>query len=158
MPDHPSGDKRFKLLDASMKKHQFKADALLEVLHTAQELFGYLQEDLLMYIARQLKLPPSRVYGVATFYHFFSFTPKGAHSCNICMGTACYVKGAANVQNALEQQLDIKAGETRADGQASLSIARCLGACGLAPAVVFDGAVVGKVTPEAAVEHVKGWL
>ena len=158
MPNHPSGDKRFKLLDASMKKHQFQADALLEVLHTAQELFGFLQDDLLMYIARQLKLPPSRVYGVATFYHFFSFTPKGVHSCNVCMGTACYVKGAANIQIALEQQLAVKTGQTRADGQASLSIARCLGACGLAPAVVFDGNVVGKLTPDVALDHVKGWL
>ena len=73
-----TSDKRFKLLDAAMKKHQFQADALLEVLHTAQELFGCLQGDLLIYITRQLKLPPSRVYGVATFYHFFTFTPKGA--------------------------------------------------------------------------------
>ena len=159
MPEsHPSGDKRFKLLDAAMKKHQYEADALLEVLHTAQELFGYLQPDLLIYISRQLKLPPSRVYGVATFYHFFTFTPKGTHSCNVCMGTACYVKGAANVQIALEKELAIKAGQTRADGQASLSIARCLGACGLAPAVVFDGNVVGKLTPETALAHVEGWL
>ena len=159
MPEsHPSGDKRFKLLDAAMKKHQYEADALLEVLHTAQELFGYLQPDLLIYISRQLKLPPSRVYGVATFYHFFTFTPKGTHSCNVCMGTACYVKGAANVQIALEKELAIKAGQTRAGGQASLSIARCLGACGLAPAVVFDGNVVGKLTPETALAHVEGWL
>jgi bidirectional [NiFe] hydrogenase diaphorase subunit len=155
---HASGDKRFKLLDAAMKKHQFQADALLEVLHTAQELFGFLQADLLMYIARHLKLPPSRVYGVATFYHFFTFTPKGEHSCNVCLGTACYVKGAAGVQTALEKELGIKAGQTRADGQASVAIARCLGACGLAPAVVFDGAVVGNLTPETAVDHVKGWV
>jgi bidirectional [NiFe] hydrogenase diaphorase subunit len=155
---HPSGDKRFKLLDAAMKKHQFQADALLEVLHTAQELFGHLQADLLTYIARQLKLPPSRVYGVATFYHFFSFTPKGAHSCNVCLGTACYVKGAAGVQRALETELGVQAGHTRADGQASVAIARCLGACGLAPAVVFDGVVVGNLTAETAVQHVKGWL
>ncbi|HZZ82826.1 MAG TPA: bidirectional hydrogenase complex protein HoxE [Gemmataceae bacterium] len=155
---HPSGDKRFKLLDAAMKRHQFQADALLEVLHTAQELFGYLQPDLLIYIARNLKLPPSRVYGVATFYHFFTFTPLGEHSCNVCLGTACYVKGAALVQTALEQALGVKAGQTRADGKASVSIARCLGACGLAPAVVFDGAVAGNVTPESAVEHVKGWV
>jgi bidirectional [NiFe] hydrogenase diaphorase subunit len=155
---HASGDKRFKLLDAAMKKHQFQANALLEVLHTAQELFGFLQADLLMYIARHLKLPPSRVYGVATFYHFFTFTPKGKHSCNVCLGTACYVKGAASVQTALEKELGIKAGQTRADGLASVAIARCLGACGLAPAVVFDGAVVGKVTPETAMDHVKGWV
>jgi bidirectional [NiFe] hydrogenase diaphorase subunit len=155
---HPSGDKRFKLLDAAMKKHQFQAHALLEVLHTAQELFGFLQDDLLIYIARRLKLPPSRVYGVATFYHFFSFTAKGKHSCNICLGTACYVKGAAAVQNALEQELGVKAGHTRTDGKASVAVARCLGACGLAPAVVFDGAVAGNLTPQSAVAHVKGWL
>ena len=156
--EHPSGDKRFKFLDAAMKRHQFRADALLEVLHTAQELFGYLQDDLLLYIARQLKLPPSRVYGVATFYHFFTFTPRGAHSCNICMGTACYVKGAGAVQAALEQALDVKAGQTRPDGKASVNVARCLGACGLAPVVVFDGAVVGKVTPEMAAAQVKEWV
>jgi bidirectional [NiFe] hydrogenase diaphorase subunit len=155
---HPSGDKRFKLLDAAMKKHQFQPDALLEVLHTAQELFGFLQEDLLIYIARQLKLPPSRVYGVATFYHFFTFTPKGVHNCNVCLGTACYVKGAAAVQSALEHELGVKAGQTRRDNQASVAIARCLGACGLAPVVVFDGAVVGKLTAESAILRVKGWL
>jgi len=159
VPDsHPSGDKRFKLLDVAMKKHHFQADALLEILHTAQQLFGFLKEDLLMYIARQLKLPPSRVYGVATFYHFFTFTPKGVHSCNVCLGTACYVKGAAGVQSALEKELAVKAGHTRADGQVSISIARCLGTCGLAPLVVFDGEVVGRLTPETAVQHVKGWL
>ena len=82
------------MLDASMKRQRFQPDALIEVLHTAQELFGYLQDDILLYVAHGLKLPPSRVYGVATFYHFFTFTPKGAHTCVVCMGTACYVKGA----------------------------------------------------------------
>ena len=141
-----------------MKKHQFQADALLEVLHTAQELFGYLQADLLIYIARSLKLPPSKVYGVATFYHFFTFTPLGEHNCNVCLGTACYVKGAALVQSALEQKLGIKAGQTRTDGKASLAIARCLGTCGLAPLAVFDGHALGKLTPESAVEQVKDWV
>src|SRR4051794_30997394 len=130
-----------------MKKHQFQADALLEVLHTAQELFGFLQADLLIYIARHLKLPPSRVYGVATFYHFFTFTPQGKHNCNVCLGTACYVKGAAAVQQALEKALGVAAGHTRTDGAASVALARCLGACGLAPVVVFDGAVAGNLTP-----------
>lgn len=155
---HPSGDKRFKLLDAAMKKHQFRADALLEVLHTAQELFGHLDLDLLYYIAHHLKQPPSRVYGVATFYHFFTFTPKGEHSCVVCLGTACYVKGAGAVQAELERDLGVKSGQTRADGKASLATARCLGACGLAPAVVFDGQVAGNVTADRARELVKGWL
>lgn len=157
-PAHPSGDKRFKLLDAAMKRHQFQADALLEVLHTAQELFGYLQDDLLYYIAHHLKQPLSRVYGVATFYHFFTFTPKGKHSCVVCLGTACYVKGAGAVQAALEKELEVRSGETRADGKASLQTARCLGACGLAPAVVFDGSVAGNVNAERARSLVKGWI
>ena len=155
---HPTSDERFKLLDAAMKNHQFRADALLEVLHTAQELFGYMQPDLLGYIYRQLKLPPSRVYGVATFYHFFTFKPSGVHNCNLCMGTACYVKGAAVVRQALEEALEIKVGQTRADGRASLSIVRCIGTCGLAPLAVFDGTVAGSLTPEAVVERLKGWL
>src|SRR5580700_6429135 len=91
---HPSGDKRFKLLDGTMKKLLYQQDALIEVLHAAQGLFGYLEDDVLLYVARALKLPPSRVYGVATFYHFFSLKPQGAHTCVVCLGTACYVKGA----------------------------------------------------------------
>jgi bidirectional [NiFe] hydrogenase diaphorase subunit len=158
MPDHPSGDNRFKMLDVAMRRHQFKADALLEVLHTAQEIFGYLQDDLLLYIARGLKQPPSRVYGVATFYHFFTFTLKGAHTCVVCLGTACYVKGAGSVASALEKTLAIPSGQTRADGKATLQTARCFGACGLAPAVIFDGQVAGNVTAENAVARVKGWL
>lgn len=141
-----------------MKRHRHQPDALIEVLHTAQELFGHLDNDLLLYIAHSLKLPLSRVYGVATFYHFFTFTPKGAHTCVVCLGTACYVKGAANVVAALEQQAHMHAGETTSDGKLSLLTARCLGACGLAPAVVFDGEVAGNQTPEAAWQRVKGWL
>ena len=91
--EHASGDKRFKILEAHMKKHQFKQDALIEVLHKAQELFGYLEDDLLLFVAYKLKLPASRVYGVATFYHFFTLKPQGRHTCVVCMGTACYVKG-----------------------------------------------------------------
>ncbi|MBP1778045.1 MAG: hoxE, partial [candidate division NC10 bacterium] len=93
----PAADSRLKTLAATMKRHQYQPDALIEVLHTAQELYGYLALDLLVYIAQGLKLPPSRVYGVATFYHFFSLTPKGKHTCVVCMGTACYVKGAATL-------------------------------------------------------------
>ncbi|GIW89180.1 MAG: hypothetical protein KatS3mg108_3504 [Isosphaeraceae bacterium] len=150
---HPSGDNRFKLLDAAMKKHRFAADSLIEVLHTAQEVFGYLKPDLLLYIAHGLKLPPSRVYGVATFYHFFTFKPKGDHTCVICMGTACYVKGAEGVQAAI-------AGFAQHHpecGTISVETARCVGACGLAPVVVFDGEVVGNLTAELAIERMKGW-
>lgn len=154
---HPSGDNRFKILEATMKRHQHQPDALIEVLHTAQELFGYLEEDLLLHIAHSLKLPPSRVYGVATFYHFFSLKPKGQHTCVVCMGTACYVKGAAEVVAGVEKLTGIRAGETTPDGKVSLLTARCLGACGIAPAVVMDGEVLGKQSAADVVERVKGW-
>jgi bidirectional [NiFe] hydrogenase diaphorase subunit len=155
---HPSGDNRFKMLDASMKRHRFAPDALIEVLHTAQELFGFLQTDLLHYIAHGLKLPPSRVYGVATFYHFFSFAPQGRHTCVVCTGTACYVKGADALLDGLERRFGTVAGKTTADGQVSLMTARCLGACGLAPVAVYDGQVAGNQGPELALERTKGWL
>ncbi len=156
--EHASGDKRFKILEAHMKKHQFKHDALIEVLHKAQELFGYLEDDLLLFIAYKLKLPASRVYGVATFYHFFTLKPKGRHTCVVCMGTACYVKGADKVLASIEEKVGIKAGETTPDNELSLLTARCIGACGIAPAVVYDGAVTPRQTPDAALAQVKGWL
>lgn len=154
---HPSGDNRFKLLEATMKRNQYQPDALIEVLHTAQELFGSLAPDLLLYIAHSLKMPPSRVYGVATFYHFFSLAPKGEHTCVVCMGTACYVKGAAGILAALERQSGLHAGATAPDGSLSILTARCLGACGIAPAAVFDGVVAGHQNEETVVAHVKGW-
>src|SRR5450759_2738418 len=156
--EHASGDKRFKILEAHIKKHQFKQDALIEVLHKAQELFGYLEDDLLLFVAYRLKLPASRVYGVATFYHFFTLKPQGAHTCVVCMGTACYVKGAEKVINAVQENLKIKPGETTADNKVSLLTARCIGACGIAPAVVYDGTVTPRQTPEAAMEHIKKWV
>jgi bidirectional [NiFe] hydrogenase diaphorase subunit len=155
---HPSGDKRLKMLDATIKRHQYQQDALIEILHKAQELFGYLENDLLFYIAHSLKLPPSRVYGVATFYHLFSLAPQGVHSCVVCTGTACYVKGAQAILTNLEQLTHIHSGETTADGQLSLLTARCLGACGIAPGVVFDNKVLGNQTPESVTERVQGWL
>jgi bidirectional [NiFe] hydrogenase diaphorase subunit len=155
--EQASGDKRFKILEAHMKKHQFKQDALIEVLHKAQELFGYLEDDLLLFIAYKLKLPASRVYGVATFYHFFTLKPKGRHTCVVCMGTACYVRGADKVLAAVETKAGIKAGETTPDNELSLLTARCIGACGIAPAVVYDGAVTPRQTPESALERMKGW-
>jgi bidirectional [NiFe] hydrogenase diaphorase subunit len=156
--EHASGDKRFKMLETHMKRHLFKHDALIEVLHKTQELFGYLEDDLLLFIAHKLKLPPSRVYGVATFYHFFTLKPAGKHTCVVCMGTACYVKGADRVLATVEDAAHIKAGETTPDNQLSLLTARCIGACGIAPAVVYDGTVSPRQTAETALEKVKGWI
>jgi bidirectional [NiFe] hydrogenase diaphorase subunit len=155
---HPSGDARFKLIDRTLERFQFQQDALIEVLHTAQEVFGYLDESLLVYVARQLRLPLSWVYGVATFYHFFSLKPQGEHTCIICMGTACYVKRAAEILASMQETYGIEAGQTTPNGKLSLSTARCLGSCGLAPLVVLDGEVLARQTPEMTVERVKTLL
>ncbi len=154
---HPSGDNRFKLLDRAITKHQSRGDALIEVLHAAQGVFGYLENDLMIYIAHALKLPLSRVYGVATFYHFFALKPKGKHVFVLCTGTACYVKGATKIQHAVEQCCKAKFGETTSDHKISLVSARCVGSCGLAPVAVLDDGVAGKLTPENAVERVRVW-
>ena len=155
--DHPSGDNRFKMLDTFMKKVRYQPDALIEVLHSAQGLFGCLGTDLLLYVAHALKLPPSRVYGVATFYHFFTLEPRGRHTCSICMGTACYVKGAGAVLAAMESESGLSDGMTAEDGSMTLTTARCLGSCGLAPAVVYDGEVAAKQTPEDALKKLEEW-
>jgi bidirectional [NiFe] hydrogenase diaphorase subunit len=153
--DHPSGDARFKLIDRTLKRFSYQQDALIEVLHTAQEAFGFLEDDLLVYVAHQLKLPLSWVYGVATFYHFFSLKPQGDHSCIVCMGTACYVKRAAEIVAALQNEFGVQAGATTDDKRLSLNTARCLGSCGLAPVLVMDGEVVARQTPEEAIARLR---
>ena len=153
---HPSGDDRYKAVDLTIKRFRYEKDALLEVLNTAQETFGYLSEDLLIYISNNLNVPMSQIFGVATFYHLFTFEPKGEHNCIICTGTACHVKGSAGIVETLASMLNISAGETTPDGFFSLTTARCLGSCGLAPVLVLDGNVTGKQTAETAVQQVEG--
>ncbi len=147
---HPMGDPRYKVIDRVLKRLQYKQDALIEVLTAVQEAFGYLAEEPMAYVARQLKLPFSWVYGVATFYHFFSLEPSGKHTCIVCLGTACYVEKSAEIVDALEKGFNVKAGQTTADGDLTLTTTRCLGCCGLAPVVVLDDTVHGKETPESA--------
>jgi bidirectional [NiFe] hydrogenase diaphorase subunit len=153
-----SGDKRFMQIEATMKRHQYRQDALIEVLHAAQKLFGYLEPTVLHFVAQQLKLPPSRVYGVATFYHLFTLEPRGRHTCIICTGTACYVKGANRLLAAVSQAAGIEPGQTSRDGELTLLTVRCLEPCGIAPVAVLDGTVHGHQTPEMLVQQVKGWL
>lgn len=152
---HPSGDNRFKLLDRAITKHQGRGDSLIEILHVAQGIFGYLENDLLIYVAHAIKLPISRVYGVATFYHFFNLKPNGEHTFVLCMGTACYVKGAEQIQNALEEHHHCKFGQTTKDNKVSFITARCVGSCGLAPVAVLDNAVVGKLTRDESIKRVE---
>jgi bidirectional [NiFe] hydrogenase diaphorase subunit len=141
-----------------MKRHQYRHDALIEILHTAQERFGHLEPDLLYFIAHQMKLPPSRVWGVATFYHFFTLKPPGRHTCVICTGTACFVRGAAALLAAARQATHLNVGETTIGGELSLLSARCVGACGIAPTVVLDGTVAGPQSPAHLLQKIEGWL
>ena len=153
-----ASDKRFKILEAHIKKFQHRQDTLIEVLHKAQELFGYLEDEVLRFVAWQLKLPASRVYGVATFYHFFTLKPQGEHTCVVCLGTACYVKGANWILAAIEERAHIKAGETTPDDKLSLLTARCIGACGISPAVLYDGRVAPKQTPADTLARLNEWI
>ncbi len=144
----PSDDKRWKLVNATMRRHGHRASCLIETLHTVQECFGYLDEPALRFVAESLKLPLSKVYGVATFYHFFQMKPKGRHTCVVCTGTACHIKGAPDILDRIAETYGIRDGETTGDKALSVLTARCVGSCGLAPAVVFDGDVAGKLTPD----------
>ncbi len=154
----PSTDKRWKLVEGTMRRHGHKASALIEVLHTVQESFGYLDEESLRFVASSLRLPMSKVYGVATFYHFFSLKPPGEHTCVVCMGTGCYVKGAGALMKTIEDVAHVKAGETTPDGKVSVVAARCIGACSLAPAVVFDGEVIPKAQPHQVEVQLRRWM
>jgi bidirectional [NiFe] hydrogenase diaphorase subunit len=154
----PSDDKRWKIVDGMMRRHGHEPYALIEVLHTVQETFGFLTDDGLKYVATSLRVPYSKVYGVATFYHFFTMKPPGKHTCVVCTGTACYIQGAPLLLNAVREAAGIKEGETTPDGNLSLLTARCLGSCGLAPAVVYDGQVGAKVTTESIKRRVRTYL
>jgi bidirectional [NiFe] hydrogenase diaphorase subunit len=148
----PEGDPRLAKVQAAIKLYQRRPDALIQILHTAQSLYGYLPLNILRFVAGELRLPPSRVYGVATFYHFFSLKPKGEHSVVVCTGTACYVKGAQAILQAMEKRYGLKPGQTTPDGKLGLEQARCIGACGLAPAVVIDEDMLPKADANKVLE------
>jgi len=156
-PLAPTQDKRWKLVDATMRRVGQHSRGLIETLHTVQESFGYLDEQALRYVAMSLRVPLSRAYGVATFYHFFTLKPAGEHTCVICLGTACYIKGGPQLLETAQRDLSIQPGATTTDGKVSLVTARCIGSCGLAPAVVYDQDIAGKVTPQSLHEHLQKW-
>jgi len=151
----PKTDPRIKLIAAKIKKENYKPDALIEILHTAQNAYGYLPKDILAFITKELRLPPSRVYSTATFYHFFSLKSKGEHTCLVCTGTACYVKGSRQLLNAIENGFGLIPGQVSPDNKLGVQVARCIGACGLAPVMVLDDEVHGKVKPEEVVNTIK---
>jgi bidirectional [NiFe] hydrogenase diaphorase subunit len=158
VPSDEEMDPRFKTLLRTMRQYQYRPDSLIEVLHKVQELYGYLDKELLLSVARLMQLPPSHVYGVATFYNFFSLEPKGEHTCEVCMGTTCYMKGSRDLLKALERRTGIRAGQTTPDGKVSLSIVRCPGTCGVAPVVYIDGMIAGQGTTPSAMECLDRWI
>lgn len=156
-PAAPNQDKRWKLVDATMRRIGKSPRSLIETLHTVQEAFGYIDEEALRYVAMSLRVPLSRAYGVATFYHFFTLKPAGKHTCVICLGTACYIKGSQQLLETVQKTLHVLPGETTDDGEVSLLTARCLGSCGLAPAVVYDQEIAGKVNAESLRAKLQAW-
>lgn len=134
-------------LDSIIEKYKGKAGGLIPVLEEAQVCLEYLPMSVQKRIAAGLNLPLSRVYGVVTFYSFFTMTPRGKHTIRVCLGTACYVRGGKALTETIEKQFGIKEGETTADRMFTLESVRCLGACGLGPVIVVDEDVHGRVKP-----------
>jgi bidirectional [NiFe] hydrogenase diaphorase subunit len=143
------------MLEKVLKEHNFQESALLEILHRAQEIYGYLDKDLLMDIAGSLNLPPSKVYGVATFYSFFKLRKPGQHVVTSCLGTACYVKGVEEIIQAIEKEFSLKRGGSTSDGMLSLVATRCIGACAMAPIIVVDDELIPKATREVVIQKIK---
>lgn len=151
----PTDDKRWRAVDARMLRLGYAPDALIEVLHSVQQAFGYLDEPALGYVSESLNVPMSKVYGVATFYSLFLLKPQGEHTCVVCTGTACHITGANAILGRIKAELGIGPKETTEDDRVSLLTARCLGACSIAPALVIDGQVCGKQTPQSAMERLE---
>lgn len=153
----PSNDRRWKVVDATMKKHNYSSRALIETLHTVQDSFGFIDEEALKYVSDSLHVSSSKVYGVTTFYNSFTMKPAGEHVLLLCTGTACYVKGNDKILEFVKEEFGLEPGETTPDNKLSLLTARCVGACGLAPVMILDGSVVGKLSEEEMKERIKEW-
>lgn len=139
---------KYEKLDAFIASLPTTKGELIRVLHQAQGIFGYLPKEVQVYVAKKLDVPVSKVYGVVSFYSYFTMKPKGKYDISVCMGTACYVRGADAVLEELKKKLNMEVGDTTEDGKFSLRTLRCVGACGLAPVVMIGEKVYGRVTPD----------
>ncbi len=133
-------------LDELIAKYKGTKGPLIPILEQAQDIFGYLPEKVLKIISEELEISLAKIYGVVTFYSFFSLYPKGKYNISVCLGTACYVKGSGDIYDKLQSTLGIKGGQCTADGKFSLEACRCVGACGLAPVMTVNGEVYGRLT------------
>lgn len=141
-------EEKFHELEEFINSLSNKKGAVIEVLHKAQHIFGYLPEDVQLFVAEKLNIPASQVFGVVSFYSYFTTEPRGEYVINVCMGTACFVRGSGNVLAEFENKLNLKAGQTTPDGKFTVGSLRCVGACGLAPVVMVNEKVYGNVKPE----------
>ncbi len=153
----PTDDPRWRLVDTTMRHYGYAPNALIETLRIVQESFGYLDAIAMKYIARSLRMPLSKVYGVVTFYGLFRLKPPGEHTCTVCLGTACYIKGAKNLLDAVKLCTGLLLGQTSADNKISLLSCRCFGACGIAPAAILDGQVIGNLNSSEMEKHIRKW-
>lgn len=135
-------------LELFMQEHKNQPGVLIPILHEAQELLGYIPEEVQKRISEVLNIPPAKIYGVATFYSRFTLNPRGQYTINVCLGTACYVKDAKGIIERLEKELNVKSGGTTEDGKFTLEATRCLGCCGLAPVMMINDDVYGKLVPD----------
>ena len=147
VPFKGTKDQEAKLLEV-ISKYKDQKGALMPIMQEAQEIYGYLPYQVQKIIADETGIPIEKIYGVATFYAQFSMSPKGKYVVSVCLGTACYVKGAGKILEEIEKSLGIGDGECTADGKFSLEVCRCVGACGLAPVMIVGGDVYGKLTPD----------
>lgn len=136
---------KFDKLEKYIDSLESTKGALIQILHKAQDIFGYLPRDVQLFISRKLGIPGAEVFGVVSFYSYFSTTPQGKHSISICMGTACFVKGSDKILEKIKELLEIESGQTTKDNLFTLKEVRCIGACGLAPVVMVDDKVYGRV-------------
>lgn len=144
-------------MNGTMRRYGYARNALIETLHTAQSSFGFLDPVSIRFIAQSLHVPLSQAYGVVTFYHHFSLKPAGRHTCTLCMGTACYIKGADKLLAEAQAHLGIRPGQTTPDGNISLMTARCVGACGRAPVMLADDELAGLVQTPDLIAQLESW-
>lgn len=152
---NPVKDVRKERLEELLKQYSKQKGALIPVLQEAQEIYGYLPKDVMEEISSKLRIPFSKIYGVATFYAQFHLKPRGRHVIRVCQGTACHVRGSAKILNRVESELGIKSGQTTEDLRFTIEPVACLGACGLAPVMMIDEDTHGRMTPDMVPEILK---
>ncbi|SKA90202.1 NAD(P)-dependent iron-only hydrogenase diaphorase component iron-sulfur protein [Clostridium sp. USBA 49] len=148
-------DDRIEKVREIVKEYKGIKGSLIPILHEIQKLFGYIKEEAMQVVSEELSVPMSEIYGVATFYSQFTLEPKGKHIIKVCLGTACYVKGSQDILNKLSSLLEVEVGKTTKDGMFTLEAARCLGGCGLAPVMMIDEKVYGKLIPDDVIKIIE---